>query len=182
MVLSIPVKSVAGYFIIVGITGTIGRFVFSALPLLIGRRHAGEVMGWGAAILMLFAGIYHGAFIAGVPAFIVWLAAAAVFVNGGFSNMSPYACESYPVRLAARAAGLAQAANGVGKILGPLCLGVIAGSGNVVNPSATEQATLPAFMFLSACALVAGLAYRFLPIETHGRTLALKEAGEVAAH
>ena len=175
MVMKIPVKAVASYFIIVAISGTIGRVVFSTLPLLIGRRHSGEVMGWGAAIFILMAGVFHSGYIAGVPAFIVWLTVAAIFVNGGFSNMAPYAAESYPVRLAARSTGLGQAANGVGKILGPACLGLIAGTTNVINPQATESAVLPAFIFLSCCSLMAGLAYRFLPIETHGRQLTLKE-------
>jgi putative MFS transporter len=171
--MSIPVKAVAGYFVIVGISGTIGRFLFSALPLVIGRRHSGEVMGWGAALFILLAGLQHDAHLFGAPAFIVWLTLAAVFVNGGFSNMAPYAAESYPVRLAARASGLAQAVNGVGKMLGPLVLGLIAGTGNVVNPAASESAVVPAFTFLAACSLLAGLAYRVLPIETHGRSLVL---------
>jgi putative MFS transporter len=174
MVLKMPVKSVAGYFIIVAISGTIGRFVFSTLPLFVGRRHSGEVMGWGAAVFILLAGIYHNEYIAGFPAFIVWLTVAAIFVNGGFSNMSPYAAESYPVRLAARASGLAQAVNGVGKMLGPACLGLIAGTNNLINPQATERAVLPAFIFLAGCSLMAGLAYTLLPIETHGRQLTLK--------
>jgi putative MFS transporter len=174
MALKIPVKAVAGYFIVVAISGTIGRFVFSTLPLFIGRRHSGEVMGWGAAIFILMAGIYHNGYIAGIPVFVVWLTLAAIFVNGGFSNMTPYAAESYPVRLAARATGLAQAVNGVGKILGPACLALIAGTTNVVDPKATESAVLPAFIFLACCSLMAGLAYTLLPIETHGRQLTLK--------
>jgi putative MFS transporter len=175
MALQIPVKAVAGYFIVIAISGTIGRFVFSTLPLWIGRRHSGEVMGWGAAIFILAAGIFHKDFIAGVPAFVVWLTVAAIFVNGGFSNMSPYAAESYPVRLAARATGLAQAVNGVGKMLGPAVLGLIAGTTNVINPRATESAVLPAFIFLAGCSLMAGITYRLLPIETHGRQLTLKD-------
>lgn len=172
--LHMPVKNVAGYFIVVGISGTLGRFVFSALPLWIGRRHTGEVMGWGSALLILATGIYHGDTVFGLPAFIVALTAATIFVNGGFSNMAPYAAESYPVRLASRATGLAQSVNGIGKMVGPLALGLIAGSGNMVTPQATENAVVPAFAFLAACSLMAGLAYTFLPIETHGRALSLK--------
>jgi putative MFS transporter len=122
---------------------------------------------------VLGAGVYHNGFAGGVPAFVLWLTAAAIFVNGGFSNMSPYAAESYPVTLAARASGLAQAVNGVGKMLGPAALGLIAGANNLMTPAATESAVLPAFIFMAGCALVAGLAYRVLPIETHGRALTL---------
>ncbi len=172
-VLAVPVGAVAKWFILIAISGTIGRFVFSALPLWLGRRHTGEIMGWGAAATILGAGIYHRDIVDGWPAFVIWLTAAAIFVNGGFSNMSPYAAESYPVTLAARASGLAQAVNGVGKMLGPAALGLIAGAGNLMTPAATESAVLPAFIFLAACGLIAALAYRVLPIETHGRALTL---------
>ena len=56
-----------------------------------------------------------------------------------------------------------------------MALALIAGSNNVVSPNATESAVLPAFIFLAACSLMAGLAYTFLPIETHGKALSLKE-------
>jgi MFS transporter, putative metabolite:H+ symporter len=166
--------AVAGYFIVIGISGTLGRFVFSALPLWLGRRRAGQIMGVGAAVLILSAGLFYKDTIGGYPAFFVYLTAAAVFVNGGFANMLPFAAESYPVKLAGRAVGLAQGVNGVGKMVGPLALGLIAGVGDLVTPRATEAAVIPAFSFLAACALIAALAYTFLPIETHGRALSIK--------
>jgi hypothetical protein len=89
-----------------------------------------------------------------------------------FANLAPYIVEIYGVRLGARAAGLSQAANGVGKILGPLCLAVIAGADNPLSPQATADAVLPAFLFLGACSLAVGLAFSLLAIETHGRPLA----------
>jgi putative MFS transporter len=73
--------------------------------------------------------------------------------------------------MGARASGLGQGANGVGKILGPLSLAVIAGTGNVVAPQATMDAVLPAFMFLAACGLATGLAFTFLAPETHGKPI-----------
>jgi putative MFS transporter len=76
--------------------------------------------------------------------------------------------------LAARGFGLAQAANGVGKILGPLCLALIAGATDVVSPRATEDAILPAFLFLAGCSLIAGTVYMLGPFETHGRPLSIK--------
>jgi putative MFS transporter len=69
---------------------------------------------------------------------------------------------------------LAQAANGVGKILGPVCLALIAGSGDIVKPKATVDAVGPAFLFLAICelaALIAIIAYRKEP---HGKPLELK--------
>jgi hypothetical protein len=51
--------------------------------------------------------------------------------------------------MGARASGLGQAANGGGKILGPLSLALIAGTANVVAPQATMDAVLPAFNILA---------------------------------
>jgi MFS transporter, putative metabolite:H+ symporter len=166
-----PVSKVAGYFTIVGFCGLIGRFIFSALPMRIGRRRAGQVMSVGAAIFIFCAGFYHRDFYGDIPAFILWLSLAAIFVNGGFSNMAPYAPESYPVRLAASASGFAQGVNGIGKMLGPLVLGLIAGIGNLVSSSATEAAVIPGFTLLAGCCAVAFLAYTLLPIETHGKAM-----------
>jgi MFS transporter, putative metabolite:H+ symporter len=68
----------------------------------------------------------------------------------------------------------------VGKILGPLSLALIAGSGRLLTPHATEAAVLPAFLFLSFCALGIGLAFTFLGPETHGKPLALTEEDPAA--
>ena len=164
----LPVKAIAGYFIYVGIAGFIGRFVFSALPVRIGRHRSGQVMAVGAAVFIFLAGYCHADSYGPIPAFVAWLTLAAVFVNGGFSNSLPYAPETYPVHLGGCASALAQATNGIGKMLGPLCLGLIAGSGNVVDPAASEAAVIPAFAFLAACCVVAGITYTLLPIETNG--------------
>ena len=185
----LPVKAVAGYFIYVGISGFAGRFVFSALPVKIGRHRAGQVMAVGATVFVFLAGYCHADSYGSVPAFIVWLTAAAIFVNGGFSNSLPYAPETYPVHLGGCASALTQATNGIGKMLGPLCLGLIAGSGNVVDPAASEAAVMPAFTFLAACCVAAGITYTLLPIETNGVPLVvsapdpvLPEGRETAAY
>jgi putative MFS transporter len=109
--------------------------------------------------------------IGGFPVFILALVATVMVIEGGAANLAPYIVEVYGVRLGARAAGLSQAANGVGKILGPLCLALIAGANNPLSPQATADAVLPAFLFLGACALAVGLAVSFLGPETHGRPI-----------
>jgi len=109
----------------------------------------------------------------GYPAFVVLLIPAALFFDGGFSNIAPYSAEIFPVKLAARGVGLAQAANGIGKIAGPLCLALIAGATNLITPKATVDAVTPAFLFLAACGLAVGLSFTLLGVETHGKPLAL---------
>ncbi len=76
--------------------------------------------------------------------------------------------------MAAQAAGVASASGGIGKILGPVALGLIAGAGELVSPHATEHAVVPGFLFLAGCCLLAGLAYSFLGVETHGKALRLE--------
>src|SRR5580698_3377032 len=83
----------------------------------------------------------------------------------------PYTVEVFGVRLGARSSGLGQAANGVGKILGPLSLALIAGTGNIVSPKATGDAVLPAFLFLAFGMLLVGLSFTLLGVETHGRAM-----------
>jgi MFS transporter, putative metabolite:H+ symporter len=112
---------------------------------------------------------------------VLLVAASAFFVEGGFSNLAPYTVEQYGVRLGARSSGLGQAANGVGKILGPLALALLAGSDNIIAPQATADAVFPAFVFLGAVMLAVALAYVFLGVETHGRAIALGADGEETA-
>jgi putative MFS transporter len=176
-----PIEA-AHLFVIVSLTGMVGRAIFSVLPQWIGRRRCGAIMGYGIAVSLGAAGVFFDRTLFGYPAFVVLLIPAALFFDGGFSNIAPYSAEIFPVRLSARGVGLAQAANGVGKIAGPLCLALIAGTSNLITPKATIEAVTPAFLFLAACGLAIGLAFTLLGIETHGRPLALDEpqGGETA--
>jgi putative MFS transporter len=71
----------------------------------------------------------------------------------------------FPVELLGRGTGLVQACNGIGKILGPLVLAVIAGAGNLVTPKATSEAILPAFLVLAGCAAAVGLCFTLVPVD-----------------
>ena len=111
-----------------------------------------------------------------MPLFIVLVAASAFFVGGGFSNLAPYTVEQHGVKLGSRSSGPGQAANCVGKIIGPLSLALIAGSSNIIAPQATAAAVFPAFVCLAAIMLLVALAYVFLGVETHGRPIGLEQA------
>src|ERR1700744_18396 len=169
--LKIPAHAAAGYFVYASIFSMLGRVLFSVVPLYVGRRGAAIVGTLLSVLVMLaIAGFYHQ-FIAGWSVFAVLIVVGATFYSGAFSNMSPFVVEVFPVSLGGRAVGLAQAANGVGKILGPMCLAFIAGSSDVVSPKATADAVGPAFLFLAICelaALVAIVAYRKEP---HGKPI-----------
>jgi MFS transporter, putative metabolite:H+ symporter len=164
----------AKYFIYVAASGVIGKIIVSLIAPQMGRRVLGIVFGFLAAAFLCLAGYFNALLLAnGFPLFIILIAAAAFFVEGGFSNLAPYTVEQYGVRCGSRASGLGQAANGVGKILGPLALALLAGSSNIIAPQATSAAVFPAFVFLAITMVPVALAYLFLGVETHGREMAL---------
>jgi putative MFS transporter len=173
LLLKTTVEEAARYFVVVICCGIAGKVMFSILPHYIGRRRAGQLHGVGLAIGIALTGIFHDVFVGGFPLFVLLLMGTNVFMQGGFCNLAPYSIEVFGVRLGGRASGLNQASNGVGKILGPLSLALIVGSGRLLTPRATEEAILPAFLFLSVCALGIALAFTFLGPETHGKPLAL---------
>jgi putative MFS transporter len=171
LVLNVPVGQAAGYFVYVSAAGVIGKTILSVVAPMTGRRSIGVGFALMSAVCLAAAAFYHNALIGGFPMMIVLIAATAFFAEGNFSNLAPYTVEQYGVRLGARSSGLGQAANGVGKILGPLALALIAGSDNIVSPKATSEAVLPAFLFLAVGMLLVAGAFAFLGIETHGRAI-----------
>jgi putative MFS transporter len=171
LLFSISPRQAAIYLIYVGLVGVAGKTLFSVLPQWIGRRRSGELMGYGAAVGLLLTGYFHSAVFLGLPAFVVLLMAADLFFEGGLSNIAPYSVEVFGARLGARAVGLQQASNAIGKIVGPVVLALIAGTDNYITPAATEPAIFPAFVFFAACSVVVGLCFTLIPMETHGKPL-----------
>ena len=161
----------AAWFTGVTLMGLMGRLMFVVLPLKIGRVGSGMLMGYGGGGLLILAALTHDLYLGALPMFLLFLGLGELLFDGGYSNVNPYSPELYPTRTAALGTGVASAAGGAGKILGPVALGLIAGAHNLVSPKATEHAIEPAFLFLGACCLVAGAAYQFLGVETHGRPL-----------
>jgi putative MFS transporter len=173
LLLGVAPQDAAKMFIYVSLAGVLGRTGFAFLAHRVGRKPCGQLMGYGIAISLGLAAFFHNDFVGSVPLFLVFLIVGALFFDGGFSNLAPYPAEIFPVQLSGRAVGLAQFANGVGKIVGPLCLAVIAGADNFVHPQATASAVTPAFIFLAGAGLLVGLAFTFLGVEPHGRPVSL---------
>ncbi|MBV8736945.1 MAG: MFS transporter [Alphaproteobacteria bacterium] len=172
LALGVSVPKAAAYFVFVALGGVGGKIVVTFLAPLIGRRPLGVIWGIGGVVTLAAAGYYHAVVLGGLPLMVILLCASTFFIEGGFSNLAPYTVESYGVNLGARASGLGQAANGVGKILGPLSLALIAGSSNVVSPQATADAVFPAYLFLAFCMALVALSFLVLGVETHGKAMA----------
>ena len=173
LLLHISVPQAAGYFVFVAGAGVTGKIVVSIVSPMMGRRRCGQLWGFLGALALAAAAYFNDTFVGGVPLLVVFLCCATFGVDGSFSNLAPYTVEVFGVRLGARSSGLGQAANGVGKILGPLSLALIAGTGNIVSPHATADAVLPAFLFLSFAMVLVGLSFTVLAVETHGVPVAL---------
>jgi putative MFS transporter len=173
MLLRISPQQAAGYFVGVSLSAIAGRVFFTVLPHRIGRVRSGQLAGFAGAALLAVCALFHSAEVAGVSVFFAFLLVGQFFYDGAYSNLNTYAAELYPVRLGALATGVSAASGGVGKILGPLALGLIAGANNLVTPRATAAAVAPAFLFLAGCCLVVGFAYSFLGVETNRRPLAV---------
>lgn len=176
LVLNVPVPVAAKYFVFVAFGGVVGKLVVTALTPFTGRRWLGAVWGFGGVIALAAAGYYNEVVIGGLPLMVVLLAASTFFIEGGFANFAPYTVERYGAQLGARASGLGQAANGIGKIVGPLSLALIAGTSNIVSPQASAEAVLPAYLFLALCMLFVGLSFTILGVETHGKPMGLEQA------
>ena len=170
LVLDVTPGQAASFFIWVTLGGFVGRITFAALGHWIGRRPAGILMGLGGAALLFAATLTQQATLGPVSLFVVAFVVGYFFIDGGFANLTPSTPEVFPTRLRAHGSGLAEVANGFGKILGPLALAVIAGTSNIVNPEATSQAITPGLYCLAAFSLLTALAFLLIP-ETRGKTL-----------
>jgi putative MFS transporter len=173
LLLKVPVPQAAKYFIFVTAAGVTGKIIVTLIAPLIGRRLLGILWGFGGVLALAAAGYFNNVLLGGLPLLVILLCCSTFCIEGGFSNLAPYTVESYGVRMGARSSGLGQTANGVGKILGPFSLALIAGTSNIVSPKATEDAVFPAFLFLAFCMLLVGLSFLVLGVETHGRAISL---------
>jgi putative MFS transporter len=171
VVLDVDSDTAAAFFILVTLGAFGGRIFFSLMPQRLGRRTCGMLMGCCAAPLLALAAASGEAEPAGISLFLLALIAAAFFVDGGFANLAPYTPEVFPTNLRTHGMGLAWLASGLGRIVGPLGVALIAGTGDLVEPEATLDAILPAFLFLASFSLVVGLAFAAVRIEPHGRDL-----------
>jgi putative MFS transporter len=170
-ILDISSDHAALLFVFVTLGSLAGRIFFSFAPQRLGRRTCGLLMGFGGAPLLALAALSDSSEVAGASLFLIALAAAAFFVDGGFANLAPYTPEVFPTRLRTHGMGMAWAVSGIGRIIGPGVVALMAGTGDLIDPSATLDALAPSFLFLAAFSLLVGLAFVLVDIEPHGRDL-----------
>jgi len=153
------------------VLGMASRLTAARLADRVGRRRTGGWFALAAGLCTILAGLVgHGIIL---PSGLFWLPLllAFVFADGSFSVCALYSTEIWPSRVRGSGSGYAGLTGSVGKILGPIGLAVVVGSGNIVSPAATMSAVVPAFSFLACCLVVCGLTYLFVGVEARGRSL-----------
>lgn len=170
-VLGVAASRAAFLFIFVSVGGIVGRIGFATLAQLIGRRIAGTTAATAAAVLLILSAVLHSIYFGGASAFFIGMIVVYVFADGQWGNLVPFTSEVWPVRMRTHGTGLANAMGGIGKIVGPMILALIAGTGNLVTPEATESALMPTFVLLAVFMLVVAVAFAFIAPEPHGRSL-----------
>src|ERR1700738_955771 len=105
----------------------------------------------------------------GVSAFVLLLAIAFYFADGGFAIVGPYAAEVWPSHLRTSGMGSAYGFGGIGRIIGPVGLALIVGSGNYLKPDVPLPQIPTAFVYLGCWFLMAGAVYYLLGLEPRGK-------------
>jgi putative MFS transporter len=170
-ILEVDSDEAAGLFVIVILGAFAGRLFFSFFPHRAGRRTCGLLMGIGAPTFLTIAALSGESEIAGASLFLIALACAAFFVDGGFANLAPYTSEIYPTSMRTHGMGLAWMMSGLGRIIGPAGVGMIAGSDDPIDPSATLSALEPGFLYLAGFSLLVLIGFLAVKLEPHGSDL-----------
>jgi putative MFS transporter len=171
LLLKVSPQEAAKMMILLSVFGFVGRVSFSFLSEWIGRRNAGGLLGFGGGVLTILAGYNYDAMLMGISAFWLLLALAFFFADGGFALVGPYAAEVWPSHLRTSGMGSAYGFGGIGKIIGPLGLALIVGSGNYLKPDVPLPKIPLAFVYLGCWFLMAGIVYYFFGIETRGKSI-----------
>jgi putative MFS transporter len=86
LVLSVSPAQASFMFIFVGLSAFVGRIVFALVSEAIGRKLTGGIVGFGAALFLLLAGILpYDATLAGLSVFYLMIVLAYFFTDGGFA-------------------------------------------------------------------------------------------------
>ena len=147
-----------------------GRLFFSWLSEAAGRRPVGIVQGFAGAAVLAATACSANTFYQGVPVFWLLLIASYFVISGGFAVTVPYAAEVWPSRLRASGLGSAYGVGSLGKIIGPLGLGLFLQSADVLSPTASRETLVPGFLYLAAWLLATGLVFALWAFETRGKS------------
>jgi MFS transporter, putative metabolite:H+ symporter len=171
LILGLPAAQAARIMVVLSLSGLLSRFAMGWLADRFGRRRCGAFAAFGAVVFLILAGMVGQGLVLRQDLFWLPFGIAFVLADSGFAVMGMYTSEIWPSRLRGRGSGVCYMAGSVGKIIGPLGLALMIGASSMLRPAATVSALLPAFTYLAAMFLIAGLTYVFIARETRGQTL-----------
>lgn len=171
LILAVDPSRTGFYMVFVTLGALAGRFALSHLSELIGRRRTGALTGFAAATFLILAAVLDQAVFGGISVFLLLMIVVYFFGEGGFAIVGPYSGEVWPSELRTTGMGFAYGIGGIGKVIGPLGLGVIIGSSNLVKPAATTMELLPAFSYFAAWYVLCAAMFLFLGFETRNKNL-----------
>ena len=170
MVLNVPINVAAFYFLIISTGGFAGRLAGGFLLDSIGRRKTGILFAVCTSVCCLIATFTFHMYIGAVPVMVLVMWFVSVFGDGGTGMMVSYVGEVWPKHLRASGQGWGAGTGNIARIVAPLILAVLAGSGNLVQPAATLAVAPGYFYFMAGSILLAIVGYA-IGYETKGKSI-----------
>src|SRR3984957_14544039 len=171
LLLKVTPQEASKMMILLTVFGFVGRLSFSFFSELMGRRNAGGLLGFGAGVLTIVSGYNYDVTFMGVSAFWLLLAVTFFFAAVGFPFFGLHAASVCPSHLRTSGMGSAYGFGGIGKIIGPMGLALIVGSGNYLKPDVPLPEIPRAFLYFGCWFLMTGAVYYFFGLETRGKSI-----------
>lgn len=159
MVLQLKPQEAAAMYMVVSLSGFVGRLFFSFAAERWGRKICGTISGLAGGTLIILVGLFHDQSIGEISVMWLLLIAAQFMMDAALVITGLYTAEVWPSKIRATGFGSAYGFGGFGKIIGPIGLALIAGASNVVSPKATIEAVVPAFTFLGLFLILVGVLF-----------------------
>jgi putative MFS transporter len=170
LIMHVDAKTAAFLFIFVALAGFLGRASFDFLIEILGRKVSGYIVSFGSAIVLLMCGLFHDAFIGGISVFYILAMVAYFLIDGTWPVTTSLGSEIWPQVIRSSGWGSSYGFGGLGKIIGPIGLGLLIGAGMELSPRASLAGVIPAFTFLALIMAMAGVGFA-IAFETKKRSL-----------
>ena len=149
----------AKWMIGISLSGLVSRSVTGALSDRFGRRRCGIVAAFLTGVALILTALVGHGDLFDKQSFGLLLALTFVFADSTMVILAIYTPEVWPAHVRGRGSGLAYAAGGIGKIVGPLGFAMVLGTSNIIRPMATVDAIINAFGFLAVAYVLAGVTF-----------------------
>lgn len=170
-VLGISATEAAFLFIFVALAGFLGRLVFSMLNDILGRRFSGYFMSVGLIIGLMVQAVSIHSYIGGISVFYLMTVINYFLINGSWPITTALGSEEWPQEIRSSGWGSSYGFGGIGKIIGPVGLGLLLGSGLSLSKPKLVEANIGIGVAFLAAIMVLALIGFILAFETKGKSL-----------